>query len=85
MNTENTNDLKEFFSNENLNFFKNLNQELLKIETLLEKNQAKEEKYSLFLATLTSKDFSNTNKEYLFFAWKKYWYSKRFKIDSIIS
>ena len=64
MNTENTNDLKEFFSNENLNFFKNLNQELLKIETLLEKNQAKEEKYSLFLATLTSKDFSNTNKEY---------------------
>ena len=42
MNTENTNDLKEFFSNENLNFFKNLNQELLKIETLLEKNQAKE-------------------------------------------
>lgn len=64
MNSENTKDLKDFFSNENLNFFKNLNQELLKIETLLEKNQIKEEKYSLFLATLTSKDFSNTNKEY---------------------
>ena len=64
MNLENTKDLKDFFSNENLNFFKNLNQELSKIEKLLEKNQHKEEKYSLFLATLTSKDFSNTNKEY---------------------
>lgn len=64
MNSENTKDLKDFFSNENLNFFKGLNQELSKLEILLEKNQVKEEKYSLFLATLTSKDFSNTNKEY---------------------
>lgn len=64
MNSENTKDLKDFFSNENLNFFKSLNQELSKLEILLEKNQVKEEKYSLFLATLTSKDFSNTNKEY---------------------
>ena len=39
MNSENTKDLKDFFSNENLNFFKNLNQELLKIETLLEKTK----------------------------------------------
>ena len=31
MNLENTKDLKDFFSNENLNFFKNLNQELSKI------------------------------------------------------
>ena len=41
MNLENTKDLKDFFSNENLNFFKNLNQELSKIEKLLEKNQHK--------------------------------------------
>ena len=53
-----------FFSEENLIFLKNMNEELSKIEMLLEKNQNKEEKYSLFLTALTTKDFSNTNKEY---------------------
>lgn len=64
MNLENTKDLRMFFSEENLNFLKNMNEELSKIEILLEKNQSKEEKYSLFLTALTTKDFSNTNKEY---------------------
>lgn len=64
MNLENTKDLRMFFSEENLNFLKNMNEELSKIEMLLEKNQNKEEKYSLFLTALTTKDFSNTNKEY---------------------
>ncbi len=64
MNLENTKDLRMFFSEENLNFLKNMNEELSKIEMLLEKNQSKEEKYSLFLTALTTKDFSNTNKEY---------------------
>ena len=61
---ENTKDLRMFFSEENLIFLKNMNEELSKIEMLLEKNQNKEEKYSLFLTALTTKDFSNTNKEY---------------------
>ena len=64
MDLENTKDLKMFFSEENLIFLKNMNEELSKIEMLLEKNQNKEEKYSLFLTALTTKDFSNTNKEY---------------------
>lgn len=64
MSSENTNDLKNFFSEENLNFLKNINNELSKIDVLIEKNQKKEEKYSLFLNALTTKDFSNTNKEY---------------------
>lgn len=64
MDLENTKDLKTFFSEENLNFLKNMNEELSKIEMLLERNQAKEEKYSLFLTALTTKDFSSTNKEY---------------------
>ena len=64
MDLENTKDLKMFFSEENLIFLKNMNEELSKIEMLLEKNQNKEEKYSLFLTALTNKDFSNTNKEY---------------------
>ena len=64
MDLENTKDLRMFFSEENLIFLKNMNEELSKIEMLLEKNQNKEEKYSLFLTALTTKDFSNTNKEY---------------------
>ncbi|MCI8290651.1 MAG: hypothetical protein HFJ25_00105 [Clostridia bacterium] len=64
MNLENTKDLQNFFSEENLNFLKNLNQELSKIDILIEKNQKKEEKYSLFLTALSAKDFSTTNKEY---------------------
>lgn len=64
MNLENTKDLQNFFSEENLNFLKNLNQELSKIDILIEKNQKKEEKYSLFLTALSTKDFSTTNKEY---------------------
>lgn len=64
MSLENTKDLNLFFSEENLEFLKNINQELIKIDNLIEKNQKKEEKYSLFLTTLTAKDFSNTNKEY---------------------
>lgn len=64
MDLENTKDLRLFFSEENLIFLKNMNEELSKIEMLLEKNQNKEEKYSLFLTALTTKDFSNTNKEY---------------------
>lgn len=64
MDLENTKDLKMFFSEENINFLKNMNEELSKIEMLLERNQAKEEKYSLFLTALTTKDFSSTNKEY---------------------
>lgn len=57
-------DLGKFFSEENLKFLKNLNQELSKIDILIEKNQIKEEKYSLFLTALSTKDFSSTNKEY---------------------
>ena len=64
MDLENTKDLRMFFSEDNLIFLKNMNEELSKIEMLLEKNQNKEEKYSLFLTALTTKDFSNTNKEY---------------------
>ena len=64
MDLENTKDLRMFFSEENLIFLKNMNEELSKIEMLLEKKQNKEEKYSLFLTALTTKDFSNTNKEY---------------------
>lgn len=64
MDLENTKNLRMFFSEENLIFLKNMNEELSKIEMLLEKNQNKEEKYSLFLTALTTKDFSNTNKEY---------------------
>ena len=64
MDLENTKDLMMFFSEENLIFLKYMNEELSKIEMLLEKNQNKEEKYSLFLTALTTKDFSNTNKEY---------------------
>lgn len=64
MNLENTKDLEKFFSEENLNFLKNLNQELSKIDILIEKNQKKEKKYSLFLTTLSAKNFSTTNKEY---------------------
>ena len=64
MNLENTKDLKLFFSEENLEFLKNINTELSKIENLIEKGQIKEEKYSLFINALTAKDFSNTNKEY---------------------
>ena len=64
MDLENTKDLRMCFSEENLIFLKNMNEELSKIEMLLEKNQNKEEKYSLFLTALTTKDFSNTNKEY---------------------
>lgn len=64
MDLKNTKDLRMFFSEENLIFLKNMNEELSKIEMLLEKNQNKEEKYSLFLTALTTKDFSNTNKEY---------------------
>jgi hypothetical protein len=44
MNLENTKDLQNFFSEENLNFLKNLNQELSKIDILIEKNQKKEQK-----------------------------------------
>lgn len=64
MNIENTKDLKKFFSEENLFFLKEINKELSKIENLIEKNQKKEEKYSLFLTALSTKDFSSTNKEY---------------------
>lgn len=64
MNLENTKDLRLFFSEENLEFLKNINKELSKIESLIEKGQIKEEKYSLFINALTAKDFSNTNKEY---------------------
>ncbi len=64
MNFENTKDLEKFFSEQNLNFLKNLNQELSKIDILIEKNQKKEKKYSLFLTTLSAKNFSTTNKEY---------------------
>ena len=64
MNLENTKDLTRFFSEENLSFLKNINQELSKVEKLIEQIQSKEEKYSLFLTALTTKDFSNTNKEY---------------------
>ena len=64
MSLEDTNDLKNYFSEENLNFLKNINQELAKIDDLIEKNRTKEEKYSLFLTALTTKDFSSTNKEY---------------------
>lgn len=64
MSFENTKDLLSFFSEENLSFLKNINQELSKIDILTEKNREKKEKYSLFLTALTTKDFSNTNKEY---------------------
>ena len=64
MNFENTNDLKKYFSEENLEFLKNINKEQEKIDTLSEQNRQKEEKYSLFLTALTTKDFSNTNREY---------------------
>lgn len=64
MSLEDTKDLRTFFSETNLIFLKSINNELAKIDDLVEKNQKKEEKYSLFLTALTTKDFSNTNKEY---------------------
>lgn len=64
MNLENTKDLNKFFSEENLYFLKNMNLELSKIDILTEKNQKKQEYYSLFLSTLSTKNFSNTNKKY---------------------
>ena len=42
MDLENTKDLRMFFSEENLIFLKNMNEELSKIEMLLEKNQNKD-------------------------------------------
>lgn len=64
MNIENANDLKKYFSEENLEFLKNINAEQTKIDNLSEQNRQKEEKYSQFLTLLTTKDFSNTNREY---------------------
>ena len=64
MEIENTNDLKKFFSEENLEFLKNINTEQNKLDVLIDQNRQKEEKYSLFLTALTTKDFSNTNREY---------------------
>ena len=64
MEIENTNDLKKFFSEENLEFLKNINTEQNKLDALIDQNRQKEEKYSLFLTALTTKDFSNTNREY---------------------
>lgn len=57
-------ELEKFFSEENLKFLKNLNQEISKIDILIEKNQVKDEKYSLFLTALSTKNYSKTNKEY---------------------
>ncbi len=64
MNLENTKDLNLLFSQEKLTFLKNINTELNKLEKLIENNQHKQEKYSLFVNTLVSKNFSNTNKQY---------------------
>ena len=57
-------ELEKFFSEENLKFHKNLNQEISKLDILIEKNQIKDEKYSLFLTALSTKNYSKTNKEY---------------------
>lgn len=57
-------ELEKIFSEENLKFLKNLNQEISKLDTLIEKNQIKDEKYSLFLTALSTKNYSKTNKEY---------------------
>lgn len=57
-------ELEKLFSEENLKFLKNLNQEISKIDILIEKNQVKDEKYSLFLTALSTKNYSKTNKEY---------------------
>lgn len=57
-------ELEKFFSEENLKFLKNLNQEISKLDILIEKNQIKDEKYSLFLTALSTKNYSKTNKEY---------------------
>ena len=57
-------ELEKFFSEENLKFLKNLNQEISKLDILIEKNQIKDEKYSLFLTALSTKKYSKTNKEY---------------------
>jgi len=64
MSLENTKDLNLLFSQEKLNFLKNVSIELSKLEKLIENNQQKQEKYSLFINTLISKNFSNTNKQY---------------------
>lgn len=65
MDSEKTNiDLKEYFSSANLNFLKNLAKEQQKLEKLLDSNKEKQEKYSLFLTALNTKDYSTTNKEY---------------------
>ena len=65
MSVENTNvNLKEYFSGANLNFLKNLTKEQQKLDLLLDNNKEKEEKYSLFLTALNTKDYSTTNKEY---------------------
>ena len=64
MNNKSTNDLQKYFSNENLEFLKNINVEQTKLDNLSEQNRQKEEKYSLFLTALTTKNFSSTNKEY---------------------
>lgn len=57
-------ELEKIFSEENLKFLKNLNQEISKLDTLIEKNQIKYEKYSIFLTALSTKNYSKTNKEY---------------------
>ena len=57
-------ELEKFFSEENLKFLKNLNQEISKLDILIEKKQIKDEKYSLFLTALSTKNYSKTNKEY---------------------
>ena len=66
MNNESTNvqSLKDYFSGANLNFLKNLTKEQQKLDSLLDHNKEKEEKYSLFLTALNTKEYSTTNKEY---------------------
>ena len=56
--------LKEYFSDSNLNFLKNLTREEQKVDGFLESNKTKQEKYSLFLTALATKDYSTTNKQY---------------------
>ena len=56
--------LNEYLSSANLSFLKNLTREQQKLDSLLENNKTKEEKYSLFLTSLIAKDYSTTNKQY---------------------
>lgn len=64
--------LKECFSKSNLTFLKNLTKEEQKVDTLLDSNKEKEQKYSLFLTALIAKEYSVTNKQYFIDVKKTY-------------